>query len=196
MKCGQLGASSSDVALELSPSPWALSRALEIAGRQASLTTIQRLAGGTHADTYLIRTTHPELALILREFPANDETAANEQSVLATLDGLGGLAPRLLAASTDTVLNERPWLLISQLPGLADLSPHDTEQYASELGQTLARIHATPMDRLSGLQSIFDRPGDLWPVLLDLRWARLLLRGTTLLTPVAYLRITTSGPET
>ncbi len=97
--------------------------------------------------------------MVLREFPANDEAAANEGFVLAALDGLGGLAPRLLATSVDTVPNDRPWLLISQLPGSADLSPVDTAQYASELGQTLARIHATPVDRLSGLQSIFDRPG-------------------------------------
>jgi aminoglycoside phosphotransferase (APT) family kinase protein len=97
--------------------------------------------------------------MVLREFPGNDEAAAKEGFVLAAMDSLGGLAPRLLATSVDTVLNERPWLLISQLPGSADLSPHDTAQCASELGQTLARIHATPVDRLSGLQSIFDRPG-------------------------------------
>jgi aminoglycoside phosphotransferase (APT) family kinase protein len=146
------------VVLEVPPSPLAVSRALEIAGPHARLATVRRLVGGTHADTYLIRTTHPERGMVLREFPTNDGSVANEAFVLGALDTLGGLAPRLLATGLETERDERPWLLISELSGTADLFPHDTTQCASELGQTLARIHATPIDLLSGLQRILERP--------------------------------------
>ena len=83
---------------------------------------MRALAGGTHARTCLIRTVNPEREFVLREFPPGDAAAANETRVLAALDGLDGLAPRLLASDVSNVPSAGSWVLISCLPGIADLS--------------------------------------------------------------------------
>jgi hypothetical protein len=165
----------------------AVAQAAALAGPRAEVRHISALAGGTHARTYLIQTSNPELDVILREFPAGDPAAGQEAQVLTALDSLDGLAPRLLASSPlldaafpdaafpdaglpdaglpDAGLPDAtgggtpsggPWNLISRLPGAADISPARPSAFAAALGQTLARIHATPQ---SGLPSVFDRPG-------------------------------------
>ena len=120
---------------------------------------IRALHGGAHARTHLIRTANPELEFILREFPPGDEAAGNESRVLSALAGLDGLAPRLLASGAGGAPSEWSWILISRLPGSADISPGLPSAWASQLGRALARIHATPRHRLAGFQSVFDRPG-------------------------------------
>ena len=117
------------------------------------------LAGGTHARTYLIQTADPEREFIVRQFAPGDDAVCREAQVLATLDGLGGLAPQLLAHHPDGPPPERPWILISRLPGAADITPPSPFAFARKLGETLARIHATARHRLAGLPGVFDRPG-------------------------------------
>ena len=110
---------------------------------------------------------NPELEVILREFPPGDEAARRESRVLTALDGLGGLAPRLLASYTGTDVGTgpdgaapgTPWVLISRLPGTADITPRQPSAWAGQLGTVLARIHATSPGRLAGLESVFRGPG-------------------------------------
>jgi aminoglycoside phosphotransferase (APT) family kinase protein len=135
----------------------AIDRAAALAGPNASVEGTLALAGGTHARTYLIQTANPEREFILREFPAGDRAVSDEMRVLGALDGLGGLAPRLLAADPGGPVGE-PWILISRLPGLADITPADPPGFARQLGHSLARIHATAGDRLAGFPRVLDRP--------------------------------------
>jgi aminoglycoside phosphotransferase (APT) family kinase protein len=137
----------------------AVERAAGLAGPGATVQEMRALAGGTHARTYLIRTANPEGEFILREFPPGDNAARGEARVLAALDGLDGLAPRLLASDTGGVPSEGSWILISRLPGAADITPGHPSTWAEQLGGTLARIHATARHRLTGFQSVFHRPG-------------------------------------
>jgi aminoglycoside phosphotransferase (APT) family kinase protein len=144
----------------------AVQRAVRLAGPDAMVRAVRALPGGTHARTFLIQTANPELEVILREFPLGDEAARHETRVLAALDGLGGLAPRLLASYTDTDVGTgpegaapgAPWVLISRLPGTADIIPRQPSAWAGQLGTVLARIHATPRGRLAGLESVFRGP--------------------------------------
>jgi aminoglycoside phosphotransferase (APT) family kinase protein len=142
----------------------AVQRAVRLAGPDATVRAMRALPGGTHARTFLIQMANPELEVILREFPPGDEAARHETRVLAALDGLGGLAPRLLASCTDTGTGNdgaapgTPWVLISRLPGTADITPRRPSAWAGQLGTVLARIHATPRDRLAGLESVFRQP--------------------------------------
>lgn len=137
----------------------ALARAAEVAGPGASVTAVRPLAGGTHARTYLVRTENPEREIVVREFPAGDDAAQREAHVLGALDGLDGLAPRLLAAAGPGTSSERQCVLISRLPGRANVTPGDPHRWAAELGEALARIHATPVQRAWGFESVFARPG-------------------------------------
>ena len=139
--------------------PAAVDRAAALAGPNASVRATLALAGGTHARTCLIQTANPEREFVLREFPRGDRAVGDEMRVLGALDGLGGLAPRLLAADPGGPAEE-PWILISRLPGLADIAPADPAGFASQLGEALARIHATDSDRLAGFPRVSDRPGE------------------------------------
>jgi aminoglycoside phosphotransferase (APT) family kinase protein len=137
----------------------AVERAVGLAGPAAVLRAARLLAGGTHARTWLIQTTNPAREVVLREFPAGDEAVVGRETrVLAALDGLGGLAPRLLASDASPAA-EVPWVVTSWLPGRADITPRQPEPWARQLGQVLARIHATPLRRLGGFPSVLDRPG-------------------------------------
>jgi aminoglycoside phosphotransferase (APT) family kinase protein len=142
--------------------PWSLAaveQAARLAGPDAGVQAVQALAGGTHARTALIRTANPATEVVLREFPPGDDGAGREARVLRALDGLDGLAPRLLASDTAHVTSRGSWLLISRLPGSADITPRHPAAHAGELGRALARIHQTPLSRLGDLPSVFDRPG-------------------------------------
>ena len=116
-------------------------------------------AGGTHARTWLLETVNPRREMVLREYPEADDAAAREARVLAMLDGLGGLAPRLLAADAGGTWSGRPSVLISRLPGQADITPADPRRWAAQLGTTLARIHRAPLPSLAGLPDVIGRPG-------------------------------------
>lgn len=142
---------------EVSPSIGALEEVRRLAGSSAAIRSVTRLEGGQHADTWRVDTANPELTVVVRRFPAGDPAGVHEQRVLRTLDGLGGLAPVLLGSDPDGRWSEYPTTLISWLDGHADITPSDPEKWAIQLGQALATVHATPVDPLAGLPSVFDR---------------------------------------
>jgi Phosphotransferase enzyme family len=78
--------------------------------------------------------------------------------VLAALNRLGRLAPRLLASSPG-VPPAGPWNLLSRLPGAASITPARPGAFAAQFGAALARIHATAPACLGGFPRVFDRPG-------------------------------------
>ena len=120
---------------------------------------IARLEGGQHADTWRVDTAIPRSRVVVREFPIADSAACQEQRVLRTLDGLGGLAPVLLGGDLDGRWSEHPTSLISWLDGEPDITPSDPERWARELGRALALVHAVASDRLAELPSVFDGRG-------------------------------------
>lgn len=132
----------------------------ELAGDGARVESVRALPGGTHAATFLVVAANPSMSVVVREFPAGDPAARQEERVLTSLDGLAGLAPRLLASdTTGAVWSDRPTVVISRLPGVADIRPRDPEPWAEELGRMLARVHATPALRRTELEDVFDRSG-------------------------------------
>jgi aminoglycoside phosphotransferase (APT) family kinase protein len=145
----------------------ALEQAARLAGPGATVRAVRALAGGTGARTSLIQTANPQLELVLREFPPGDDAAGREARVLRALDGLDGLAPRLLASDVADTAAGGSWLLISRLPGAADITPRQPAAQAAELGRVLARIHRTPMDGLAQRPGADSRPGGSLPHLLD-----------------------------
>jgi hypothetical protein len=93
---------------------------------------------------------------VLREFPAGDDSVAGEAEVLLKLDGLKGLAPRLLA---EGVSDPVPWLLLSRLPGAADITSGEPEAVAEELGLALSKVHRVHGDLLAPFRKVYEMTG-------------------------------------
>jgi aminoglycoside phosphotransferase (APT) family kinase protein len=136
----------------------AVEQAARLAGPDATVEAFRALAGGTHARTTLIRTANPESEVVLREYPPGDDAVRNEARVLRALDGLDGLAPRLLASDSADLAARGSWVLISRLPGAADITPREPAARAGQLGRALARVHRTPLARVADLPGVLDRP--------------------------------------
>ncbi len=141
------------------PSEGALDEVRRLAGSSATIESVVSLEGGQHAATWRVDTARPARTVVVRQFPAGDSAAAREKQVLRVLDGLGDLAPMLLGSDLSGRWSECPTVLISWLDGEADITPSDPDAWAAQLGRALARVHAAPSDRLSGLPSVFDRSG-------------------------------------
>ncbi|WP_305782364.1 phosphotransferase family protein [Symbioplanes lichenis] len=101
----------------------------------------RRLTGGTHAVTHLLTTGGVPERVVLRCFPAGDPAPGREGAVLAALDGLGGLAPRLVAEDPAGERLGVPAVLTTVVPGRADI----TVARPVALGAALARLHAVPV---------------------------------------------------
>jgi aminoglycoside phosphotransferase (APT) family kinase protein len=144
---------------ESSPSAGALEQVRRLAGSSATIDSMVKLEGGQHAVTWKVDTANPALTVVIRQFPVGDSAGESETRVLRALDGLEGFAPVLLGSDLAGRWSERQTTLISWLDGEADIAPTDPDAWASQLGQTLASLHAVPGDRLSGLPSVFDRSG-------------------------------------
>lgn len=116
------------------------------------LRVVRRLAGGTHADTHLVRGGDGR-SLVLRTFPPGDPAVRREAVVLDRLGGLDGLAPTLVAADPDGTHAGRPAILVTRVPGSPHIVPADPYPWAARLGQVLARVHAVDAAGLRDLPS-------------------------------------------
>jgi aminoglycoside phosphotransferase (APT) family kinase protein len=139
------------------PSSAALEEVRRLAGPSAVVLGAGRLDGGQHADTWRVDTENPSTSVVVRQFPAGDPAPMHERDVLEALDGLDGLAPRLLGGDLNGRWSEFPTSLISWLDGQPDITPANPRGWARELGRALAAVHAVPAERLAELPSVFDR---------------------------------------
>ncbi|AUG76467.1 hypothetical protein CFP65_1579 [Kitasatospora sp. MMS16-BH015] len=114
---------------------------------------VRPLAGGTHAQTVLLRVGEREV--VLRRFPVGDAAARREAVVLRGLAGLGGRAPELVAVDEDGSATGAPSVLISRLPGRAELDPVDPLVAAAQLGRALALVHGVTGAWVGGLRDGF-----------------------------------------
>jgi aminoglycoside phosphotransferase (APT) family kinase protein len=142
---------------EPSPSAGALEQVRRLAGSSATIYSVESLEGGQHAATWRVDTASPALTVVVRQFPAGDSAGTSEARILQVLDGLGGLAPVLLGSDLAAQWSKYPATLISWLDGEAEITPADPDAWATQLGHTLASVHASPGDRLSALPSVFDK---------------------------------------
>jgi aminoglycoside phosphotransferase (APT) family kinase protein len=90
--------------------------------------------------------------MVLRRYPAGDDAAAREALILKALDGLDGWAPQLVDVDPEGRRFGEPAVLITRLPGHADITPASPTVAAQELGRALARIHALPWTRFGPLR--------------------------------------------
>jgi aminoglycoside phosphotransferase (APT) family kinase protein len=138
------------------PPAAALAWAGEAVGAAGPAHVVRRLAGGTHAATHLLRTRSPASETVLRRFPPGDRAAAAEARVLDALQGLDGRAPRLVGVDPDGLRCGEPAVLITRLPGRADIMPVSPERAAARLGRALAFLHGVPLSRLRAPSALRD----------------------------------------
>jgi aminoglycoside phosphotransferase (APT) family kinase protein len=134
----------------------AVDRAFGHEGIGQGTVALRPLVGGTHAATWLVVVEELGSEAVLREFPAGDDSVAWEAHVLRKLDGLNGLAPRLLAEGVNDPI---PWLLLSRLPGKADITSGEPEVVAAELGRALSTVHRVKADQLGPFRNVYEMPG-------------------------------------
>jgi aminoglycoside phosphotransferase (APT) family kinase protein len=95
--------------------------------------------------------------VVLRQYEHPGEVE-REAVILGQAAGAGLLAPRLLAASAaGTEAGGHPAVLMSRLPGRADLTPADPERWLGQMADVAARIH----DAAITIPAC-DRHGDPW----------------------------------
>jgi aminoglycoside phosphotransferase (APT) family kinase protein len=121
-------------------------------GPRATIESVRPLAGGTHAATHLLRMANPARDLVLRRFPPGDAAAGLEAAALTALDGLDDWAPRLIDVDPSGEHVGEPATLITRVAGRSDIIPADPHAAAAELARALARVHATPVDRLDSFR--------------------------------------------
>lgn len=134
----------------------AVDRALGLEGTRQGIVAIRQLFGGTHATTWLVAIEGLREEAVLREFPAGDSSVSGEAQVLLKLDGLNGLAPRLVAEGAKDPI---PWLLMSRLPGAADITSGEPEAVAAELGLALSTVHRIHGDQLGLFRKVCEMTG-------------------------------------
>ncbi|MDJ0377887.1 aminoglycoside phosphotransferase family protein [Cryobacterium sp. PH31-L1] len=137
---------------------------LEWAARELAVSElhwVRTLPGGTHATTNVIGTSTGS-EFVLRQFPPGDDAVRREIEVLAGLGDLGELAPQLLAADPSGAQNAYPLIVTTLLPGRASITPQDPEDFARQLGEALARIHAVAVD--TSLPDLFTEPAATSPL--------------------------------
>ena len=155
----------------------AVDRAVGHEGTGQGTVAIRRLVGGTHATTWLVAVEGLGSEAVLREFPAGDASVAWEAQVLLKLDGLKGLAPQLLAQGVNDPI---PWLLLSRVPGTADITSGEPEAVAAELGLALSTVHRVQGDQLVPFRTVYEMTGGGLEVLsgaaaaiVGTRWQRI-----------------------
>ena len=89
----------------------------------------RQLLGGTHARTDVVCAPVGQ-QFVLRRFSTGDDAVHRESRVLDALDGLDGLAPRLLACDPDGAQLCVPTILTTLLPGCACINPEDPQSFA------------------------------------------------------------------
>ncbi len=104
------------------------------------LTPLALLSGGQHATTFTVW--DGSRVVVVREFPPGDPAVARETVVLTHIDGLGGLAPRLIAASDSASEHDAPMIITTALPGGPPSPTLAPESIAREMATALAAIHA------------------------------------------------------
>lgn len=105
-----------------------------------TLRPVELLSGGEHARTCVVTDGRDEL--VVRRFPPGDPAVRHEIEVLARLEPLGALVPRLVAADPGDGVDP-PMIVTSRLPGGHPGPSLAPTALARGLAEVLARIHAS-----------------------------------------------------
>jgi aminoglycoside phosphotransferase (APT) family kinase protein len=117
--------------------------------------SVRPLLGGIDALTDAFNLNLPDgerRQLVLRRYPSTELAFGSRRArrcwdTLVALDRLDVYAPRPVWLDADGALLALPGLVMTRLPGRGNLRPRNLQSWLRQLGQELAALHRTPIDR-------------------------------------------------
>ena len=117
--------------------------------------SVRPLLGGIDALTDAFNLNLPDgerRQLVLRRYPSTELASGSRRArrcwdTLVALDRLDVYAPRPVWLDADGALLALPGLVMTRLPGRGNLRPCNLQSWLRQLGQELAALHRTPIDR-------------------------------------------------
>src|SRR3954449_13092470 len=116
----------------------------------ARVTVLRRLAGAGMTDAYDVTLDRTPRRVIVKLYRDGDGTAPLEWSRLASAQRVALPVPEPIVADLESVWFGRPTVVMSRLPGRADLTPKDLDSWVWALAQALAELHETPLEGAEG----------------------------------------------
>src|SRR5262249_18809643 len=112
----------------------------------ARVTRLRRLPGAGMTDAYDVTFDRTPRHVVVKLYRDGDGTAPLEWSCLEFAQRVALSVPEPIVADLESVWFGRPTLVMSRLPGRADLTPTDVDSWLRALAQALATLHETPLD--------------------------------------------------
>ena len=106
-------------------------------------------------DAYDVTLDRSPRRVVVKLYRGGDGTAPLEWSRLEFAQRVALPVPKPIVADLESVWFGRPAVVMSRLPGRADLTPNDVDSWVAALAQALAALHDTPVD---GAQGAMTRP--------------------------------------
>jgi aminoglycoside phosphotransferase (APT) family kinase protein len=132
-------------------------------GPDARVRRLLKLGGGLASDVFAVELDGaPFDRVVVKCFRPYDDTAAVEWECLEFAERISVPSPRRVALDLDGRWFGSPALVMTQLPGRADVNPGNVEDWLGQLSLAMATIHATGSDGATGalLRSpeVWERP--------------------------------------
>jgi aminoglycoside phosphotransferase (APT) family kinase protein len=108
------------------------------------------LAGAGTTDAYEVTVDRAPGHVVAKLYRDGDGTAPLEWSRLGFAERVALPVPEPIVADLESVWFDRPTVVMSRLPGRADLTPEDVDSWVGALAQALAELHETPLDGAEG----------------------------------------------
>ena len=113
---------------------------------------MRRLRGGLGAATHLLGA--GDGRFVLKRYPRHKAATVEAEAAALTVAAATGLPiPTLVAADPEGVWFDRPALVMSRVPGRADVSPRNVASYVADIADAVTRIHAVPARDVRGVLS-------------------------------------------
>lgn len=106
--------------------------------------------GGGASDVYDVTLDRVPGRVVVKLYRDGDGAAPFEWSRLEFVQRIAAPVPEPIAADLESVWFGRPAVVMSRLPGRADVTPKDVDSWAGALAQALTELHDTALDTATG----------------------------------------------
>ncbi len=116
----------------------------------ASIRRVRRLSGGLMSQVFAVDFDGPRGRVVVKRFRPDDDSAADEWACLEFAARVDLPTPQPLVLDAEGTWFGVPALVMTDVPGRADATPRDVDDWLRQLALAMATIHATSPDGASG----------------------------------------------